>query len=265
MTNNSDGLTPTLKAQLGVGFNRALPAAFGFDNGLFPDGINDYLSIPTMQNKTFSNDSNAIEFWMNFQYSGGLAYCLTLTNSSESKVMAINSTGSSIAVLYIAAGQTPLNYLIDSLGKKHIVMNYFDGKLELYINGELKSTTIHPAFYKMSDFSQNCYIGCRKDLSSNPAFFLKNPIDELRFYKKSLTPSQVYSNYNAGIGNNPSETENLIFWYGFQNFESLDFSTLQDNSDLRLGVRDFSGNNNHAQPINCDTNPASPGYVLKPF
>ena len=61
------------------------------------------------------------------------------------------------------------------------------------------------------------------------------------------------------------ETENLMVWYKFEKFENLDFSSFQDNSDIRLGIRDLSGKNRHAFPVNMDINPASPTYVIKPF
>jgi hypothetical protein len=34
---------------------------------------------------------------------------------------------------------------------------------------------------------------------------------------------------------------------------------------MRLGVRDMSGKNNHAQQFFMDTNPTSATYVLKPI
>ncbi len=90
-------------------------------------------------------------------------------------------------------------------------------------------------------------------------------IDEMRFYNRKLSIDELVLNDNGGTGNNPSTTENLFAWYQVEKFETLDFSALQDNSDLRLGIRDMSGKNNHAQPFNLDTNVTSSTYVLKPF
>jgi len=89
--------------------------------------------------------------------------------------------------------------------------------------------------------------------------------DEFRMYKRCLTKAEAARHWNNGRGDNPSNTEDLVFWFRFQEFEMLDFSVTQDGSDLRLGIRDYSGNKNHAFPIGMDTNPNSPGYVLKPF
>jgi hypothetical protein len=90
-------------------------------------------------------------------------------------------------------------------------------------------------------------------------------MDEFRIYKKLITSEQFNMDYNAGVCNNPFETESLLVWYKFEAFELLDFSDLQDGSDIRIGIRDHSGNNYHAQPFSMDTNPASPNYVLKAF
>lgn len=89
--------------------------------------------------------------------------------------------------------------------------------------------------------------------------------DEIRYYTKALRADEVALNYNAGIGANPCVTEYLLFWYQFESFENLDFSALQDGTDMRIGVRDMSNQNNHALPVGMDTNPASPTYSIKPF
>src|SRR5437868_14689319 len=59
-----NGLRPGLRAFKGVGWNRALPAPFGFTKGIAPDGVNDYLSIPSFAGKSFYT-SGTIEFWLN--------------------------------------------------------------------------------------------------------------------------------------------------------------------------------------------------------
>jgi hypothetical protein len=84
-------------------------------------------------------------------------------------------------------------------------------------------------------------------------------------YSEALTDTDIVTNYNGGLGNNPVKTETLFVWYIFEKFEMVDFSKLQDGSDLRIGMRDQSGKNNHAQPINLDTNINSSTYVIKSF
>lgn len=93
----------------------------------------------------------------------------------------------------------------------------------------------------------------------------KTPMDEFRFYDATLSEAQILSNYNSGIGANPCVTEFLKVWFQFEQFEMLDFSALQDGSDVQLGIKDMSNHHNHGMPINLDTNLMSPTYVLKPF
>ncbi len=78
--------------------------------------------------------------------------------------------------------------------------------------------------------------------------------------------SEIVTNYNSGIGNNPSRTEGLFLWFKFDQLETLDFSLAQDGSNMQLGIRDISGHDNHGL-INgtMDTNPVSPTFVLQPI
>ncbi len=73
-------------------------------------------------------------------------------------------------------------------------------------------------------------------------------------------------NFNSGTGNNPSETEHLVCWFQFEEFETLDFSSEQNDSNMQLGIRDMSGNNNHLLPVGgIITDANAPGYVLQRF
>jgi hypothetical protein len=91
-------------------------------------------------------------------------------------------------------------------------------------------------------------------------------MDEFRFYDISITDQELLTNYNAGIGNNPSITEHLQVWYQFEQFETLDMSVAQDGSSMHLGMRDMSGKNNHGLPSSgMNTTSSSGGYVLQPF
>ena len=74
------------------------------------------------------------------------------------------------------------------------------------------------------------------------------PIDEFRLYNRAISDVEIVTNYNNGVGYNASITEDLLFWYKFEKYENLDFSVLQDGSDLITGIRDISGKNNHALP-----------------
>jgi hypothetical protein len=289
MTNNSDGLSPTLRAQLGKGFGRALPPAFRFDNMIQPDGINDHFVIPGIAGKTLPVEM-CVEFWRK-GLSAASDYVLALMQSASgaNRGVVVGSGGlGSIGFTGNAEGGYPntinLNFPADGVWG-HFVMNtsranpyplppfvsLMNGG-ELYggmskVGGNQAATTFGPdGNYGTPTVVDISYLFRS---SYEPGSVLNSygggTFAEVRIYKRNITQNEAVLLYNNGTGNSPLETENLLLWYKFNQFEMLDFSPLQNGTDMRLGIRDFSGNNYHAQPVNMDTNPASPNYVIKPF
>ena len=91
-------------------------------------------------------------------------------------------------------------------------------------------------------------------------------MDEWRFYDRALSMQEVYLNYNNGIGSNPAKTVGLKIWYTFYQADP-DTDLFPAGNPLgwpsgRYGVRDMSGNGNHAMPLNM-TNDATLGGVVK--
>lgn len=64
-------------------------------------------------------------------------------------------------------------------------------------------------------------------------------------YDRELLMGELDYTYNNLSGHQPFTLFGVKAYYLFQKAELLDFSTGQDGSDMRVGVRDFSGNNNH--------------------
>lgn len=279
MTNNSDGLSPTLRPQLGIGWNRALPAPFGFDNSAKFDGVNDIMECPLMLGKDFpvdfcieifakpdfSTSTKPVFFYV--QNNRGFISC----NPNRNKNLALLAGGGSVPVTGINADTDT----VTTAGSfTHYVLNSgFVNPQQGFVNGGLlgggneggANTTLAPISSNKLDNINRFIIGAGDDTYNRIPFFSDFKLADFRIYKKQLPKSQIALNYNAGLGNNPSETEFLWAWWKFKEFEMLDFSALQNGSDMRLGIRDFSGNNFHLLPVNMDTNPASPTYVLKPF
>jgi hypothetical protein len=260
MTNNSDGLTPTLRPQLGVGWNRALPAAFGFGNCWTPDGVNDYFTVPRLLTTSVPNEWS-FEFWFKLN---------TITANQKGHINIVFVNGQYLRIhyeamlnLYVSVGATA--YLINtpmvtgSVGDRvFISVALKSGILNVYCNGLLKSSISMPT--TLTSTISTFEIG--RLFNGSPAF---HSVDEFRYYHREVTFEDHFVSYNSGIGNNPARTEGLRCWLTFENFESLDFSQVQDGSDMGIGIMDVSGMSNHAKPFNMDTNPASPTYVLKPF
>ena len=247
MTNNSDGLTPTLRSQLGVGWNRALPAPFGFDNCFQGDGSNDFFTVPNLLGKSFPYEF-CIEWWMIAHNYYGADY-ITFKDTVSNKSVHVGGFNSSIETGY--SGYTGANSIVE--GNKYFLNINYGSITDIYINNVIR------------DSSSNTSYGPSLVFNLVKLFPIASKFDEFKIYKRKLTKSEISSNYNNGVGNNPSETENILLWYKFQEFEMLDFSPAQDGSDIQLGIRDYSGNNNHALPQNMITDPSDPNYVLKPF
>jgi hypothetical protein len=266
MTNNSDGLTPTLRPQLGIGWNRALPAPFGFDNCWKGDGVNDNFITATITKLLLTKGT--IEFWSeNNSNVIGIHFIDTMTSQIFGLSTFPNDGGRILfgnITLFLQNWYTAQSLSFNpTVAKSHWCLTY-DLSLNtalLYKNGVVVNVS---SFGNTgSPLNQINFNQLRIGIANNGCMGYK--IDELRIYNVRLTAAQIQLNYNNGAGENPCVTEYLENWYKFEVFENLDFSIAQDTSDIRLGMRDYSGKNNHLQPINMDTNPASPNYVLKPF
>lgn len=263
MTNNSDGLSPSLRAQLGKSFGRSLPAPFAFENGIYPDGVNDYLTIPRLAGvPIYSILPLTIELWGKGVDTG--QRCYLYINFIEGGAIFYYSYNGTSLNLANSPASTPSftprafnSFNHATIGKWTVVSTIDVTVMTAYKNGLSGLSVSGTSIPNLTISSVMIF--------SNVFTYSSIPFDELRLYNRNFSDEESRLNYNNGIGENPSKTEGLIAWYKFQEFETLDFSMVQDGSDMRLGIRDFSGQNNHALPFNMDTNPASGGYVLKPF
>lgn len=261
MTGTTEGCNPTLRPQVGVGWNRALPSSFGFDNGFDAKG-SGYFSVPNLAGKPMPS-AFTIEFWYQPPHSG-----------NENCIFGIGSPSLNFSCDFYNGGlrlrwPNPGDFgAVPANTRNHMVM-IFSGSpnISWYLNGGTSkggtqgsnNSVSYPfATENLSYF----YVGS----TPNSAGVINTPIDEFRIYKNALSLSDIVTNYNNGIGANPSITENLIGWYSFQKFENVDLSALQDGSNVKLGVKDRSGKFNHCVPsAGLITDPANASYCLQPF
>lgn len=260
---NRNGLNHKVRAFKGIGWNRALPAPFEFGRGLVADGSNDYLKIPGLIGTTWPTEG-CIEFWCSVvSVRGQREVEIQFNDGSNLRVTAYNQP---IPVVQSAArmpGSSPSPNGIYSYGTKyHCCYMWDSSKLYAWGNSVLPNLFTNTAITSSMNLT---VVGVSIAGQVDGTLCSNTKLDEVRFYNRKLLLDELVLNDNSGVGNNPSTTENLFAWFKFEEFETLDFSVQQDNSDLRLGVRDLSGHNNHAQQFNMDTNPASGTYVLQPF
>ena len=71
-----------------------------------------------------------------------------------------------------------------------------------------------------------------------------------RFYSRSISEGESLYAYAHGLGSDPQLSVGLEINMYCDKAEILDFSALQDGSDMRVGCRDYSGNNRHGMIMN---------------
>ena len=265
-----NGLNPKIRGPKGIGFGRALPAPFGFGNGIKPDGNNDYMTVPSLVGSAFPQKAT-IEFWSyKDATNSNSAYVFSIVDTSGNRINA-NLSGTSRQQRADSNAVAAYNYFWPSSDdglKTHMAIVTDTNDTDGTNVGSYTFYVDSMQVYKVYGINSSMPINIETFFLfkySGGGFNSNYPMDEFRFYKTALRPDQVLLNYNSRIGANPCETENLLVWYQFEKFETLDFSILQDGSDMRLGMRDMSGKNNHGEPFNMDTNPSSPTYVLSQF
>ena len=278
-----NGLNLQIKGPKGVGYNRALPPAFGFGNGISltgASGINAgaYLKVPTLIGQNIPNQWT-IEFWVlpssenfsafegwiewydNYPPSEGVTALARLQGQPQgnSSYQILCNTGA------VQFGTSSSSNLIPNI-RNHIVitMDFQNKALGFTMNGNtaMKSTagmTI-PNYPYTAIFELFNIFGL---VEYN--LYASQKVDEFRMYKEILSDDDIITNFNYGIGNNPIRTDNLFVWYQFEKFEMLDFSPLQNGSNVQLGIRDMSNKNNHGLPTNMNTDLGAADYILQPF
>lgn len=264
MTNHSDGNSPTLRPQLGYGWNRALPAPFGFDNGLKPDGVNDYMRVPNSRLTGFDMPSTGyIVFWTKMVTPTVLGFPFEIITGAGSFYMIVSSTGQIGNYLVYGIGSSTTVYTPAAGDKVMVIVEWTatQSKRSIYHPLGVAAGAVVPYTISGSQSVSSLNIAAVNASGGNYQHWL----DCFQIYKGAFSSYIGQLLYNSGVGENPWCTEDLLAWYTFQEFENLDMSALQDGSDIQLGIRDHSGNARHLKPFNMDTNPASGSYVLQPF
>jgi len=250
-----------------VGYGRALPAPFSFGNGLCPDGVDDYLLIPGLVGKTWPLEGS-IELWATV-LSGSKAQREIEIRFNDGSNLRVTAYASTLPVIQSAArmpGPSAVPNGVYSLNTKyHYCFMWDASKLYGWGNALLPNTIDGGAITSITSAMNLVITGASISAQEDGNLCSNTKLDEVRFYNRKLNIEELVLNDNNGTGNNPSTTESLFAWYKFEQFETLDFSALQDGSDIGIGIRDLSGQNNHALEQNMDTTITSSTYVLKPF
>jgi len=267
-----NGLNPKIRSPKGVGHGRALPAPFGFGNGISPGGTG-FLNIPFLERNVLFPDEITIEWWVdtseNYDSSYRCIFCVADTvnskflNSDNYGIAVQGSASGNIGYVFTGPYSVPLNTLVHVIFTHKMNSTPNSGNTNIYLNG-LLSTSASSLLSAPFNINRFLIFANVASLNTQNQYWLCKS-DEIRIYNKVLSPTEASLNYNAGLGSNPANTESLLAWYQFEQFENLDFSFTQDGSDIGVGIRDMSGNNNHCKANGFDVDPLSSYYVLEPF
>ncbi|WP_158989336.1 LamG-like jellyroll fold domain-containing protein [Mucilaginibacter sp. L196] len=271
-----NGLNPKIRGPKGVGFGRALPNAFGFGNGIKPNGSAQYITIPGLVGVSipeqltfelwvnpgdgFASNEGWLQFNDNYPTGSGEGNGAEIRSQVYGNVFFILGQTAGINFGQLNIGGIPLNqrnhlvFTFDFINQ--VSAGYLNGNIQGAVRGncELLVTSYNGIFELFNLFAL-----------TSQGVYATALTDEFRIYKSAISESQITQDWNNGIGNNPAITEYSMVWYTFEKFELLDFSKNQDGSNMQIGIRDMSGNNRHGLPINMITDPTQIGYNLKPF
>ena len=263
-----NGLGPKIRGLKGVGFGRALPNVFSFSKGFIGNTSSDCFSVPHLVGQTVPAKFT-VEFWTNLSsaWSGSIDneagfFGMKDTANKHFDIQAGGSPGA-----YVCYGQgTQANCVFTNVPgvRNHVVCRWdtVNNVMTSCVNGNLATmvTAGAGAYSPLPIAAFFCYFAYTNGFPGSRF------MDEWRFYDVYISDQEIVTNYNGGIGNNPSVTEHLQVWYQFEQFETLDFSLAQDGSNMKLGMRDMSGKNNHGLPATgMNTTVGSGGYVLQTF
>jgi len=140
-----------------------------------------------------------------------------------------------------------------------------DGSSGIYhgvvINQNKVNAVIHnaaPFFYSTSEQTYDypiskIWIGaCRGTNGATPSHYANSDqkFNGFRFYSRNISEGESLYAYAHGLGSDPQLSVGLEINMYCNFAEILDFSAAQDGSDLRVGCRDYSGNNHHGEIMN---------------
>jgi hypothetical protein len=259
-----NGLNPKIRGLKGLGFNRALPAPFGFDKSFKGVNDTDYFTVPRLLGQLVPMQLT-IEFWIKptladiGSYQG---YFICTDTSNKSTYLQIRTPAEQCFQIFTPnANLSSPMFTLDVWNHIIYTVDFVANKIKGIVNGNVVIAASGSAgVYTQAAFN-NIRILDRGSAGSG-----KLVINEFRVYDRVINDIEIATNYNGGLGNNASITSGILAWYKFEQFENLDFSMLQDNSEMHTGMRDYSGKNNHALPnAGMTTNPVLPNYPLNYF
>jgi hypothetical protein len=158
------------------------------------DGVNDNVNLGDTTSLRI-NTSMSIESWVLSngsqtgtgiiisKYGTDRGYYLGIESAGNSAVFSLSSSAS--------GGTDSISGTINVNEWTHVVGTYDGSTMFIYINGVLKQSTSHTGIYNTT---ATVFIG-KLDIGSN---WLNGTIDEVKIYKRALTPEEIRTHYLRG-------------------------------------------------------------------
>ncbi len=126
------------------------------------------------------------------------------------------------------------DYQPDASGWDHIVLTVQTNVAKIYVNGNLAGQWSWSSGWLFDQLGDDWYIGASQMYGYPNDYMIKpegdgNRIDEVRFYDRQLTDSEVALNHTRGRNHESSQiTNGLLGWWSFD-------LNAEDTSDVKLG------------------------------
>jgi len=183
------------------------------NNALTLDGSTDALNIDALANDIKTDTTGSAFAWVNTNDILGGERIFTITSDTTDTEFYLQITGSSLQASLAEAGVESWNITGGGISAStwHHVGIVHDGRApKLYLDGvEVGSfgiTTDTSQWLNDLALLDTGRIGCRKVNGTPNGSFFDGQIDDFRYYRLALTPTQVTNLYNSGTGTETAAT-----------------------------------------------------------
>lgn len=215
-------------------------------------GLNNYINI----NHVLSSEYSIIlqHYTPHLTYGDVHRPFCNITNGTDNiEFGGYDRSGGYIAIAKNSQFFTSSLSLISYLNEYNVAYYYHDNTT---YNSQTKSNNLSSGKVAYSQFnisSTKLYVGAiRVSAGATPNIFMMQDqkIAQFAIFNRELTSSEYLYYYNNGLFNDLQSLVGVMILYKNDKAEILDFSVAQDGSDLRVGVRDYSGFNRHGELMN---------------
>jgi hypothetical protein len=244
---------------------RVLKQNFQFGKGFLSNVVNAYISVPNVASMISPTLPFTILAWA--KPANAHIGIFTLRNALNNVPIDIHFDATNAIETYRATpigagtqigagGSTQFNFYPEINQRSFVGIDY---------NGVDSFSRFGNALFESWPYTMESspFNGLFLGLGQRAGNIYSNGIDEVVVYNRLITTQERLYIYNNRSGNEPATLTGCVGWYHLDKAEILDFSALQNGTDLRAGMRDYSGNNNHGEFVNvpAGTNAERVAYV----